>query len=1186
MYLKSIEVQGFKSFANKMTFEFHDGITGIVGPNGSGKSNVGDAVRWVLGEQSAKQLRGNNMQDVIFAGTEARKPLGFAYVAITLDNSDRDLNIDYEEVKIARRVFRSGESEYLINGSSCRLRDIQDLLLDTGIGKEGYSIIGQGQIEKILSGKPEERRELFDEAAGIVKFKKRKLTAKKNLEAEKQNLYRINDILSEIEKQVGPLERQSAVAKEYLRYRDELKTLDVNLFLLEHDRIAVDKQTLEEKVAIATNDLNSTRASYDLTKVEYEKLENELETFNGELDDAKTRLSENKIKKEQQEGQVLVMNEQILATKQSNEHFKTRLSTIDNDIHSKETELASIEEKKIEVDQNLQELKNEQNQIQAGMNDSNLEIENVNKEIDCLKSEIFELLSENSNIKSKMQRYETILEQNALKKITLTQRLLKNKSDEAICNNKLEEHTEKIQAIQGSLVQLKESNQIYRDEMQKTSEKVSNMHREIDDKRQIYHKEKSRLEYLTNITERYEGYGNSIRKIMEQKKTYPGIHGVVADILKVQKEYEVAVEIALGGSIQNIVTDNENTAKSLIEFLKKNRFGRATFLPLTSMTYKNQFYNEKALQEPGVVGLASDLVQTEDAYKAVVENLLGRIVVVDHIDNAISLAKKYHYSLRIVTIEGDLLNPGGSMSGGAFKNSSNLLGRRREIEDIKQNIKKIDASIVDLNQSLEKMTQHRVTIEQKIKKNEEEIQTLNLNLNTEKLTLNQTRVDIKNVTLEFEDIQRESVEIETQGKELKSNIDELGAQLESNNNKSASNDERILALQAEIDVKRRDFQAVSTKFSDIKIAISNMEQSNQFNAENMRRVKEELRRLIEEKKNIEEKIQQSHQIVADKERAIAMIQSSVLEYSDIIEEIQASIVKLNSTKEDVSKQHKDFFSKREELSNRINILDKEVYRLTSAIEKIEDQLSGYVNYMWEEYEITYVVAQSMRVEEEYSIPQIKKLIGDLKSKIKSLGDVNVNAIEDYKSLLERYELLKTQRDDLVKAEEVLLAIIEELDTEMRKQFEEKFAQIRTQFDKVFKELFGGGKGTLELVEDEDLLEAGIRINAQPPGKKLQNMNALSGGEKALTAISLLFAIQNLKPSPFCLLDEIEAALDESNVDRYARYLKKLTDRTQFIIITHRRGSMEMADRLYGITMQEKGVSTLVSVNLIENELEK
>ncbi|MDO5294774.1 MAG: chromosome segregation protein SMC [bacterium] len=1186
MYLKSIEVQGFKSFANKMIFEFHDGITAIVGPNGSGKSNVGDAVRWVLGEQSAKQLRGAKMEDVIFSGTEARKPLGYAYVAITLDNSSHDLNIDYDEVKIARRVFRSGESEYLINGHNCRLKDVQELLLDTGIGKEGYSIIGQGQIEKILSGKPEDRRELFDEAAGIVKFKKRKHAAQKNLEIEKQNLYRINDILSEIEKQVGPLEKQAQVAKEFLKYRDELKSLDVNMFLMEHDRIEEDKKTMEEKQAIATNDLKTTKESFDLAKVEYAKLEESLEEFNTKIDGLKSELSENKIKKEQQDSQIKVLNEQIIAAKQNADQLRGRKENIDVDIARKEEELAKIGTDKATVDQELTALQEEQRQMQERMTASNNEIIAMNKQIDDLKAEIFDLLSDNSNVKSKMQRYEAILEQNNLKKIALNQRLLKNKSDEDIYKQKIKNHNIKIVQINEELERQQELKKANDAALLAMNHRLSDLRKEIDEKRQLFHKEKSRLEYLSNLTERYEGYGNSIRKIMEQKTVYKGIHGVVADIIKVKKEYETAVETALGGSIQNIVTDNEQTAKELIGYLKKNRFGRATFLPLTSISNKSHFYNEKALHEPGVIGLASELVETQPMYKQVVENLLGRIVVVDNIDNAILLAKKYQYSLRIVTIEGDLLNPGGSMSGGAYKNSSNLLGRRREIDDIKENITKIETEGTKLNQTLNDMLNERTAIEEKIAENEKAVHQCNLNLNTERLTLNQTRVDLKNVEHDFEDITRENNEIESQGKELKDNLAALNENLAKNDEKSKQNDDLILSVGKAVEEKKKSHQSIINEFSELKIKMSKLEQNMQFASQNVSRVKDDIRRLKEEKSTLDTSIENSEAIVAQRVDGINVIQDMVKSFTVKVEEIETKIVELTAEKEQVTSQHKDFFNKREELSNRINALDKECYRLANALEKLDDALTVYVNYMWEEYEITYSEALSMRTEEDYTSAEIKKAIAGLKSKIKGLGDVNVNAIEDYKNLEERFELLTSQRDDLVKAEEALLKIIEELDTEMRKQFEEKFGQIKNQFDVVFKELFGGGKGTLELVEGEDLLEAGIRISAQPPGKKLQNMMQLSGGEKALTAISLLFAIQNLKPSPFCLLDEIEAALDESNVDRYAKYLKKLTNRTQFIIITHRRGSMEMADRLYGITMQEKGVSTLVSVNLIENELEK
>lgn len=1186
MYLKSIEVQGFKSFANKMVLEFHDGITGIVGPNGSGKSNVADAVRWVLGEQSAKQLRGNKMEDVIFSGTEARKPLGFAYVAITLDNSSHDLNIDYDEVKIARRVFRSGESEYQINGNSCRLRDVQELLLDTGIGKEGYSIIGQGQIEKILSGKPEERRELFDEAAGIVKFKKRKLAAQKNLEAERQNLYRVTDILSEIEKQIGPLEKQSKVAKQYLSYREELKKYDVNMFLLEHERITNEKKKLEEKNIIAANDLSSTKDSYDLAKIEYEKLEETIDKINTKTDEVKNRLSELKVLKEQKDGQIKVLNEQIIASNQNHEHLKTRLNSINEEVAGKEKQVSDILEKRKEIELKIKALQKEEQEIKLGLESANKDITAVNDKMEALKGEIFDLLSENANIKSKMQRYEAILEQNNLKKITLNQRLLKNKQEEDACKTKLELHNKKIHELGDKLLHLNQKQKETTEKLNTIAKEIHNIYSTLDGLQQSYHKEQSRLEYLTNITERYEGYGNSIRKLMEHKREFPGIHGVVADIIKVQKKYETAVETALGGSIQNIVTDNEETAKKLIELLKKNRYGRATFLPLTSITNKNQFYNEAALLEPGVIGLASTLVETEETYKKVVESLLGRIVVVDHIDHAIALQRKYQYSLRIVTIEGDLLNPGGSMSGGAYKNSSNLLGRRREIEEIKKSIADLQGKIGEYQNILKEHENQKEHLNAELLQVENSIHETNLSLNTEKLTMNQTKVDIKNVELDLKDIKAENDEIEKQAKELKENLELLQTELEKNTSKSEMNDAEIARLQEEVEEKRRDHNDVTSKLSEIKIALSNQEQTIEFHTENMFRVKEELARLLEEKKTTLLSIEECLKTKEEREHTIETIQKEIEESSVNIEECKEQIESLSAKKEEITTQHKDFFHKREELAARINALDKECYRLTSNIEKFEDQLTTLVNYMFEEYEITYSDALSLRSEENYSLSQLKKMIAEVKANIKSLGDVNVNAIEDYKNTMERYELLKTQHDDIVKAEEVLLGIIEELDTEMRKQFEEKFALIQAQFDKVFKEMFGGGKGTLELVEDEDLLEAGIRINAQPPGKKLQNMMQLSGGEKALTAISLLFAIQNLKPSPFCLLDEIEAALDESNVERYARYLKKLTDKTQFIIITHRRGSMAMADRLYGITMQEKGVSTLVSVNLIENQLEK
>ncbi|ROR22364.1 condensin subunit Smc [Mobilisporobacter senegalensis] len=1186
MYLKSIEVQGFKSFANKILFEFHDGITGIVGPNGSGKSNVADAVRWVLGEQSAKQLRGSKMEDIIFSGTETRKPLGLAYVAITLDNKDHKLPIEYDEVTVARRVYRSGESEYLINGHSCRLKDVQELFLDTGIGKEGYSIIGQGQIDKILSGKPEDRRELFDEAAGIVKFKKRKAIAGKNLEEEKQNLYRINDILIEIEKQVGPLEKQSSVAKDYLKLKEELKELDVNMFLLEYDRIHDNTGEVNKKLEIATNDLEQTQIEYSSTKEEYDKLEVQIEEFNAELDKNRNILSESKLRKEKLEGEIKVLKEQINTVLQNEEHYKGRVSIIEANIADKQNDLDRYQKEKQSIDEKLKSLGDIQAKASIKLNEILQNIINYTKEIEKCNSEIMESLNGDTNIKTSLQRYETMLEQNNIKKVSLSRQLVKNKSDEASYEDTIRIHSEELNQFSEELNKLNKGNGEIESEIQKIQGVLQGFHQSLNEKQQEYHREQSRLDSLKNITERYEGYGNSIRKVMEHKEKESGIIGVVADIIKVEQTFETAIEIALGGSIQNIVTDNENTAKRLIEYLKKNKYGRATFLPLTSMKNKIPFNHVNALKEKGVIGLASNLITVESRFTDLVEYLLGRVIVVDTIDNAIALSKKYNYSLRIVTKDGEQFNPGGSMSGGAYKNSSNLIGRRREIEELEGTIQKIGKSIklleLDINNEKENRNKQRDLLES----NKKKIQEIYLLQNTAKINLAQAEQKKNEAIASFEAINRESKEIELQMNELKDNITKLNETLQSSASRNKENEIKIEEINQKLEAEKKFEKEYSDQVAGLKMESSSLEQSNQFALDNISRVEKEINKLEEELQEMITSKAKSSQIMDEKKVIIESTEEEITSLNQSVSEIEEVIRQIQKDKEELSRSHKSFFSKREELSERINMLDKESFRLSNQAEKLSEQLDFQINYMWEEYELTYSSCLPLRSDEEISLSQMKKSIGELKNKIRNLGDVNVNAIEDYKNLMERFELLSSQRDDLIKSEEALINIINELDVLMRKQFEEKFHEINKQFDHVFKELFGGGKGTLELMEDEDILEAGIRIIAQPPGKKLQNMMQLSGGEKALTAISLLFAIQNLKPSPFCLLDEIEAALDDSNVKRYAKYLHKLTKDTQFIIITHRRGTMASADVLYGITMQEKGVSTLVSVNLIENELDK
>ncbi len=1185
MYLKSIEVQGFKSFANKINFQFHNGITAIVGPNGSGKSNVADAVRWVLGEQKIKQLRGSSMQDVIFSGTEMRKPLSYAYVAITLDNKDHQLAIDYDEVTVARRLYRSGESEYLINGATCRLKDVYELFYDTGIGKEGYSIIGQGQIDKILSGKPEERRELFDEAAGIVKFKRRKAAAQKKLEDEKQNLLRVNDILTELEKQIGPLEKQSEKAKVYLKKKEELKTLDINMFLLENTRIKDQLEKVEASLEIATSDLDASNKKYDEIKEEYNQIQSTIESLEEQIETSRNSLTDTSVMRGKLEGEIKVLEEQIKSATSNEEHLQTRSQSVSAILKEREEEKTQLLANKKQIDIEAEEalkLREEANRLLLDLQNK---IESINNDIEAGKNTIINALNERATIKTNIGRFETMLEQANIRRAELTSKIVSVKSDEAKQGEILTQLETEFQKVNDNISALNDAQAKKEEELDEVRDNLTNLDKKLRDTQVLYHQEKSKLDALSNLTERYEGYGGSVKRVMEQKEHEKGIIGVVADIIKVDKKYETAIETALGGNIQNIVTDDEDTAKKMISFLKKNKGGRATFLPLTSIKNPQEFKTPEVLNEVGIVGMADSLVHTENRYADVAKAMLGRIVVVDNVDNAVKIAKKYDYGIRMVTIEGELLVPGGAISGGAFKNNSNLLGRRREMEEleakVKQYLKEIDTLLNSIEETKEDRTKKRLELEQ-IKSN---LQDEFIHQNTARLNIITAREKMDETHSGVDDLQTQAQDIEEQIaniiKDKNSTVSELVASEELEKNV----EKQINEFQVSLEELRKKESEQTSLVSEKEVEAEKILQRIGFEQQNLDRIQCELERLQAEHNEILEGIENSRKEAVEKQISIEEIKKTIDASHSFQSDAEIKLKNMIVEKENLSDKQKNFFKNREEMAEKITALDKEVYRLNNQKERHEEAIKSQIEYMWNEYEITLHDAVNLRNPELTDLTVMKRDIAALKDAIRRLGDVNVNAIEDYKNLMERYTFLKTQHDDLVEAEKTLNDIIVELDTAMRKQFKEKFSLISHEFDKVFKELFGGGKGTLELMEDEDILEAGVRIIAQPPGKKLQNMMQLSGGEKALTAIALLFAIQNLKPSPFCLLDEIEAALDESNVARYAKYLHKLTKHTQFIVITHRRGTMERADRLYGITMQEKGVSTLVSVNLIEGAIE-
>lgn len=1186
MYLKSIEINGFKSFANKIVFEFPQGITGIVGPNGSGKSNIGDAVRWVLGEQSAKQLRGSKMEDVIFSGTQNRKPMGFAYVAITFENSNRIIPLDYEEVTVARRVYRSGESEYLLNGSLCRRRDIVELFYDTGIGKEGYSIIGQGQVEKILSGKIEDSRELFDEAAGIAKYKKNRAVTQHSLEQERQNLERVTDILSELEKQVGPLEVQSQKAREYLKLRDEEKDLDLHLFLYDFDTLTEEQKEKERQLKIVAGDLEETRKRYEEIKGKNAYFQKQTEEITHRLEKEEENLNTEKEKREEIENQILILSHKIDSNllllshydemeKENLEEEKKRATNLENlatEETEKQTVLLAKEKELQQLTFRLEEAQNEKTELEQKVNREN--------------EQLFSIMNSSSDTKEKLGRYNALEEQLEIRNAEYNSRYLS-------FNTERKEYEKNVEILRGKKEEAFALYAKYETDYEKLldqkadlEEKEGRGRREADQLNQDYLRACSRYETLFNIQENYEGYNQSIRRVMEQKKENPGIIGVVADIVSLPQKYETAIEIALGGALQNIVTTDSDVAKKMIGFLKKNRFGRATFLPLTNIRRKNSSISPAVLREEGVIGIASTLVTVEDRFLPLMESLLGRTVVVDTIDHALALSGKYHFTLRLVTLEGELLNPGGAITGGAFRHSGNLLGRKRELEEWKESMETSKERWKKVNENLTEIRKAKEQMIQQIEKDKQTLDDAALKLHDLENQIPVMEEKKKTLQNRIASLKEEHRVLISQMEEIREQKAKLLKNQEDNKQIHEKNTSVLDSLKRKLSELNDKIKELEKEKNDIFLASSKSRQELSFIKENRERIikeKEVLEKTRKDKEQEKEKLQldnQSYgkekQILSENEKAI---KKEVSRREDKISQIRKKRLSI------VEEQNK-IFTELENENEKLLTLEKEEGKISARQERIDEEINSRIDYMWENYELTYNQAVSQK---RYEISQkeageYRKKKKEIKYSIKSLGNVNVNAIEEYKEVGERYEFMKSQYDDIKSAEEKLLGMIDELNEAMREQFTREFTSIRDTFTQVFQDLFEGGTASLELMDEENMLECGIRIIAQPPGKKLQNIMLLSGGERALTAIALLFAIQNLKPSPFCLLDEIEAALDDANIVRFSKYLKKLSKDTQFIVITHRRGTMNAADALYGITMQEKGISTLISVDLIDKDL--
>ncbi len=1186
MYLKRLELQGFKSFPEKIRLEFNTGITAIVGPNGSGKSNISDAVRWVLGEQSAKSLRGAKMEDVIFAGTQSRRQLGFAEVIMVIDNADRKLAMDFSEVTVSRRVFRSGESEYQINGLSCRLKDIHEMFMDTGIGKEGYSIIGQGRIEEILSSRSEDRRLLFEEAAGIVKYKTRKHETENKLERERQNLVRVEDIISEISGQLEPMREQAEKARKYFEYKEQLKSLQVNIFIQNVERAESELKKIDDSLNTLKNQVESEKIKQDRYMMEIEsareesqRLETKAKEYNEQLNDIRLAIGSN-------DNDIKLLNEQIGFILQEISRLNSDIEEKQNKIQELEQSMTTENAKLSGIEIKLKVSGENYEQKQQSFNDVSRRMSEGEQQIEKFNAEIIEKMGTSSEMKVELQNFRRNYQQledtkeNVLEEKEINRSKLNEKNARASALHKsLEITLESIEKLTRDSIQLQNEKEEKTKSLNEKSARLVVVQKELN-------QSGSRLKALIEFENGYEGYYNSVKSVLKQKKREPerfkGICGAVAELMEVNKDYEVCLEVALGSAVQNIVTLSEEDATLAIEYLKSTKDGRATFLPLTAIKGRDLGNNKnEILGQVGVCGVAKDLIQYDPRYENIFSSLLGRVIVVDNIKNAVKLARKYEHQYKIVTLEGELLNAGGAMSGGSSTQKiMNLFSRSREIKELKELVDKLDRENLTLTTETEGTRRVISIIKEQIEDKRTELQEKALERATLEQNLSQTKEQIELFKLK-------SVELQEADQKLMERLQEINKEIRQKEKNLAEHESSIQKLHEQVDEfqnaminERLEKESGYSELMQIKTEISALEQNKQSSNENIYRMQQEKLYIVESVNKHGEEIHVKAEKKQSCEESILTTREKIQNLKVEQDALLSKISDAESLKQALAKKLSENEKLERELMETLSILKSSVVRLEAQKEQTNENNRRIYDEMWDEYQITYNTALGYERLELTSI-QLQRNEKTVKADINSLGNINSAAIDEFKAITERHTFLTKQRDDIVATEEKLKDIIEELTGLMEKQFIEQFRIISENFSVVFSEMFGGGKAYLRLSDEKNVLDSGIDIIAQPPGKNLQNMLLLSGGERALTATALLFGILRMKPSPFCILDEVEAALDDANVLRYANYLKKFSSETQFIIVTHRKGTMESADVLYGVTMEEHGVSKLSSIKLTE-----
>ncbi len=1184
MYLKSVELQGFKSFADKIYLDFNPGITAIVGPNGSGKSNISDAIRWVMGEQSVKSLRGSRMEDVIFSGTEVRKPQGFAEVSLVLDNSEHIFPVDYEEVTVTRRVYRSGEGEYFINKNSCRLKDIHELFMDTGLGREGYSIVGQGKIDEILSNKSEDRRRIFEEAAGITKYKYRKNDAEKKLERTQENLTRVTDIMTELEGQIEPLRVQSEKARKYLNLRDALKVVEVNASVASIEKYREDLKLAEKEYDAVSESIITLQKGIEDTENAISKHYADIEEYDKETENL--RIAREKAQEETSSG-----SNSINLSLANIEHFNENIARINqetgkckNGIEQLDSLIENYNESLRQLDCEEGEIAKRRQSLEAELEAANSLLAEKSEDVEELKAQVIDKTSEITSLHSKIANYNILLDSFSTQRASAEEALSKQSQgfEQLAQNNK--RLKESLEIIEAELADCRTAEAECSQKYNYISSKLAQIAEKKNSAMSELSRKTSKKSVLEDMENEFEGFSRSVKSVMTAhsggKLSGCKIYGPLSGLVSTDKKYVTAIEVAMASVSQNIVAENEQDAKAAIKFLKDNRLGRATFMPISTVKARS-IDTSAASKLQGFIALAKDLVKYDDRYSGVVGNVLGATVVVDHIDNAISMAAKCGHKFRIVTLDGEVMQAGGAMTGGSMGKGSGFLSRRSEIDTLSTEILKIKSDLAKLQEDYTKNTGEM-----------EAVRAASENARQALIAKNEEYAELK---AECEHSDKYLSEAETMRTGLLRDIETAKT--------------RTGEIHADIDLCKSKINALEGEIEELRCnAESRSGETEEIIAKTQELQEKILNVTIEENaklKDIELQRERLSGVMSEKTDILAEIEEKKLQiqgFSDKIDEINKEIKESRKRLGELGNRSAEIEERIDELSKLRRTADSEIRRLQDDTKDtrdklfalgqqkvkaeakkagLESDLDSIFTHLWEEYELTYTEALKVRTEEEINLTEANREIASLKSKIKALGNINIDAIEEYKNVKERFDFLTEQTRDLEKAKAELEGLIDEMLDIMKKQFSEQFAIISKNFNQVFRELFGGGQATLSLADPDDILESGVEIEAQPPGKKLQSLTLLSGGERAFTAIALLFAILKVRPTPFCILDEIEAALDDVNVYRYADYLKKYSNKTQFIVVTHRRGTMEAANILYGVTMQEKGVSKLLSLNIDE-----